>query len=56
VAHGVGKRLLKRTFESDLSTALDLESYNQSVTFATEDHRLSIEAFKYKTTFTFRGR
>jgi 2-(1,2-epoxy-1,2-dihydrophenyl)acetyl-CoA isomerase len=56
VAYGVAKRLLNRTFETDLSTALELEQLGQSVTSGSEDHRNSIEAFKNKTPATFRGR
>jgi 2-(1,2-epoxy-1,2-dihydrophenyl)acetyl-CoA isomerase len=56
VAYGVAKRLLNRTFETDLSTALELEQLGQSVTSGSEDHRNSIEAFRNKTPATFRGR
>jgi 2-(1,2-epoxy-1,2-dihydrophenyl)acetyl-CoA isomerase len=56
VAYGIAKRLLNRTFETDLSTALDLESLGQSVTSGSEDHRRSIEAFTNKTDAVFEGR
>jgi 2-(1,2-epoxy-1,2-dihydrophenyl)acetyl-CoA isomerase len=56
IAYGVAKRLLNRTFETDLSTALDLESLGQSVTSGSEDHQRSIEAFKNNTAATFHGR
>lgn len=56
IAFGIAKRLLNRTFETDLSTALDLESLGQSVTAASEDHLSSIEAFKAKQPSAFRGR
>ena len=56
VAYGLAKRLLNRTFETDLSTALELEGLGQSVTSATQDHRDSIQAFLDKTAPTFHGR
>ena len=55
-ALGVAKRLLNRTFETDLSTALELEKLGQLVAVSSEDHLRSVEAFKNKTTTTFRGR
>jgi 2-(1,2-epoxy-1,2-dihydrophenyl)acetyl-CoA isomerase len=56
VAFGVAKRLLNRTFETDLSTALELEKLGQLVAVSSEDHLSSVEAFKNKTTTTFAGR
>jgi 2-(1,2-epoxy-1,2-dihydrophenyl)acetyl-CoA isomerase len=56
VAYGIAKRLLNRTFETDLSTALELESLGQSITSGSVDHRRSIEAFADKTETVFEGR
>lgn len=56
VAYGVAKRLLNRTFETDLSTALELESLGQSVTSGSEDHRRGVEAFINKSEPLFEGR
>lgn len=55
VAYGIAKRLLNRTFETDLSTALELESLGQSITSASADHLRSIEAFMNKTPTVFEG-
>lgn len=55
-AFGVAKRLLNRTFETDLSTAIELENLGQLVTVASQDHLRSVEAFKNKTTAAFEGR
>ncbi len=56
VALGMAKQLLNRTFETDLSTALELEKLGQLVTVASQDHLRSVEAFKSKTTVVFEGR
>lgn len=56
IAFGVAKRLMNRTFETDLSTALDLENLGQLIASSSEDHQHSIEAFKNKTTAIFHGR
>lgn len=56
VAYGLAKRLLNRTFETDMSTALELEALGQSVTSSSQDHRDSIEAFLAKKPTTFHGR
>ena len=56
VAYGLAKRLLNRTFETDMSTALELEALAQSVTSSTQDHRDSISAFLNKESATFNGR
>lgn len=53
---GVAKRLLNRTFETDLSTALELENLGQLVAVSSRDHLRSVEAFKNKTTVVFEGR
>lgn len=55
-AFGVAKRLLNRTFETDLSTALELEKLGQLVMVSSEDHLRSVEAFQNKTTAVFEGR
>ncbi|GAC1324134.1 MAG: enoyl-CoA hydratase/isomerase family protein [Mycobacteriales bacterium] len=56
IAYGVAKQLLNRTFETDLSTALELERLGQALASGSEDHRTSIEAFKTKTDAVFHGR
>jgi 2-(1,2-epoxy-1,2-dihydrophenyl)acetyl-CoA isomerase len=56
VAFGVAKRLLNRTFETDLSTAIELENFGQSLAVSSQDHLRSVEAFKQKTTVAFEGR
>lgn len=56
VAYGIGKSLLNRTFETDLSMALELEAAGQSRASATEDHENSIESFKSKVPPTYLGR
>lgn len=56
VAYGIAKRLLNRTFETDLSTALELESLGQAVTSGSQDHLRSIESFTNKTEAVFEGR
>jgi 2-(1,2-epoxy-1,2-dihydrophenyl)acetyl-CoA isomerase len=56
VAFGVAKRLLNRTFETDLSTALELEKLGQLLAVSSEDHLRSVEAFTNKTTAAFEGR
>jgi len=56
IAYGLAKRLLNRTFETDMSTALELEALGQSVTSGSQDHRDSIEAFLNKRPVTFHGR
>lgn len=56
VAYGVAKRLLNRTFETDLATALELEALGQSVTASSRDHLRSIKAFENKTDTVFEGR
>lgn len=56
IAYGLAKRLLNRTFETDMSTALELEALGQSVTSSTQDHRDSIQAFLDKVPPTFHGR
>lgn len=56
VAYGVTKRLLNRTFETDLSTAVELENLGQLVAVSSQDHLRSVEAFKNKTTAAFEGR
>lgn len=55
VAFGVAKRLLNRTFETDLATALDLETLGQAHAAGTEDHRRSLEAFKNNSPMIFSG-
>jgi 2-(1,2-epoxy-1,2-dihydrophenyl)acetyl-CoA isomerase len=49
VAFGVTKRLLNRTFETDLSTALELENLGQLVAVSSQDHLRSVEAFRNRT-------
>lgn len=55
VAYGVAKELLNRTFESDLSRALELEAVGQAKASSTQDHKNSIKAFKDKVSPTFLG-
>lgn len=55
VALGLAKRMINRSFETDLSTALELESFAQGIAGTTEDHRSSVEAFKNKTSPKFTG-
>jgi 2-(1,2-epoxy-1,2-dihydrophenyl)acetyl-CoA isomerase len=56
IAYGLAKRLLNRTFETDFSTALELEALGQSVTSSSQDHLDSIEAFLLKKPPVFNGR
>ena len=56
IAYGLAKRLLNRTFETDMSTALELEGLGQSVTANSQDHRDSIAAFINKQPAKFHGR
>jgi hypothetical protein len=52
----VAKRLLNRTFETDLSTAVELENLGQLATISSQDHLRSVEAFRNKTETIFEGR
>lgn len=56
LAYGLAKRLLNRTFESDLSTALEREGLSQGELSGTSDHLNAIESFKSKTEAIFEGR
>ena len=56
LAYGMTKRLLNRTFETDLATAIELENLGQLVAVASQDHLRSVEAFTNKTTTAFEGR
>jgi 2-(1,2-epoxy-1,2-dihydrophenyl)acetyl-CoA isomerase len=56
LAFGMPKRLLNRTFETDLATAVELENVGQLVAVASQDHLRSVEAFKNKTPVAFEGR
>ena len=56
IAYGLTKRMLNRTFETDMATALELEGLAQAVTASSQDHRDSIEAFIAKKPATFHGR
>lgn len=56
LAYGLAKRMLNRTFETDLSAALELESLGQTLASSSEDHRSSVEAFRNKTSASFTGR
>lgn len=55
VAYGIAKELLNRTFETDLSQALELEAIGQAKASSTHDHKNSIQAFKEKLPPTFLG-
>lgn len=55
-AWGTAKRALNRTFESDLSTMLEMETLGQAVASQTHDHREAVEAFRDKGEPTFEGR
>lgn len=54
-AWGTAKRALNRTFESDLSTMLEMETLGQSVVAQTEDHRRATEAFRARLDPKFSG-
>jgi 2-(1,2-epoxy-1,2-dihydrophenyl)acetyl-CoA isomerase len=54
-AIGMIKRMLNRSFESDLSTALELEACMQGIAVSTEDVREGITAFLQKREPEFRG-
>lgn len=56
LAYGLAKQLLNRTFESDLSKALELEGLSQGELSSTQDHLNALDAFKKKTDPTFEGR
>lgn len=55
VAFATAKRILNRTFESDLSSMLELETLGQALAAQTDDHRRSVDAFRAKTTAEFNG-
>lgn len=56
LALGIAKRLLNRTFETDLTTAIELENLGQLVAISSQDHLRSVEAFKNKSETAFEGR
>lgn len=55
VALGFAKRMINRSFETDLATALELETFAQGVAGTTEDHQASVRAFRDKSEPTFTG-
>lgn len=55
VALGLAKRMINRSFETDLATALELESFAQGIAGTTEDHQASVQAFRDKSKPTFTG-
>ena len=56
LAAGITKRLMNRTFESDLSTALELETLGQVVAGASFDHAESLDALASRRAPRFEGR
>lgn len=54
-AWGTAKRALNRTFESDLSTILEMETLGQAVAGQTRDHKDAVLAFREKTDPQFTG-
>jgi 2-(1,2-epoxy-1,2-dihydrophenyl)acetyl-CoA isomerase len=56
VAAGMTKRMVNRAFETDLSTALELETLGQAVAGGTQDHAESIRAWRDKRDAAFEGR
>lgn len=56
VALATAKRILNRSFESDLSTMLELETLGQALASQTRDHKHAVEAFRSKTLPEFTGR
>jgi 2-(1,2-epoxy-1,2-dihydrophenyl)acetyl-CoA isomerase len=54
-AWGTAKRALNRTFESDLSTMLEMETLGQAVATQTRDHQDAVTAFRDKTDPSFTG-
>lgn len=55
-ALALGKKIINRSFEIDLHTALELECMAQSLAGNSEDHREGVKAFFEKRTPVFRGR
>jgi 2-(1,2-epoxy-1,2-dihydrophenyl)acetyl-CoA isomerase len=56
LAMGATRRLMNRTFETDLAGVLELEALAQPLMAVSEDHKASIEAFKRKQEPQFHGR
>lgn len=56
VAAGMTKRLVNRAFETDLSTALELETLGQAVAGGTYDHAESLRAWRDKRDAVYEGR
>ncbi|MDY6795041.1 MAG: enoyl-CoA hydratase-related protein [Actinomycetota bacterium] len=55
-AIGMIKRMLNRTFDSDLSTALEMEASMQGIAVSTEDVKEGITSFIQKRKPEFKGR
>lgn len=55
-ALGMAKRMLNRSLEVDLESALTLEAFGQAVARTTEDHKASVRSFKAKEPPHFTGR
>ncbi|MQA08223.1 MAG: hypothetical protein GEU98_06650 [Pseudonocardiaceae bacterium] len=56
VALATAKRILNRTFESDLSTVLELETLGQALASQTSDHQRGVDAFRAHARPSFTGR
>ena len=52
----LAKQLIARSFDDTVETYFEREAYAQSVTFASDDFRAGVEAFKAKTKPKFSGR
>jgi 2-(1,2-epoxy-1,2-dihydrophenyl)acetyl-CoA isomerase len=55
-ALGMAKRMLNRSLETDLESALTLEAFGQAVARTTEDHQASLRSFVAKEPPHFVGR
>lgn len=56
LALGTAKAILKNSWNSDLSSVLELEAFGQGLLFGTEDHKEGIKAFREKRLPKFRGK
>lgn len=54
-AIGLMKKMLNKSFHSDLDTMLDYEAYCQEIAGATADHKEGVTAFMEKRKPAFKG-